>query len=200
MQSVRTASFDRQRTRLLWFGRCLCLCAVLFSTVVSAKGGHFEVRSASTKLRDGVYYLDARIDYRLSDKALEALDSGVELTVELQIELSRQRSFMPDPEIATLQQRYLLSYQPLSQRYVVKNLNSGESASYATLFSALNNLGRVEDVPLIDAALLEKGAHYIVRLRAVLDQNTLPGPLRLFSFWGDSFRLQSKWYSWMLSE
>lgn len=199
MQPVHTVSFARTRTGLQWLGRWVCLCLLLCTTVAFAKGGHFEVRSASTKLRDGVYYLDARIDYRLSDKALEALDSGVELTVELQIELSRQRSFMPDPEIATLQQRYLLSYQPLSQRYVVKNLNSGESASYATLFSALNNLGRVEDVPLIDAALLDDKARYVVRLRTVLDQNTLPGPLRLFAFWGDSFRLQSKWYSWMLS-
>ncbi len=174
--------------------------ALLLSVAVSAQPGRFDIRSASAGLRNGVYYLNARIDYRLSEKALEALRNGVELTIELQIELERRRAFFPDASVASLRQAYLLSYQPLSQRYVVKNLNSGEQRSYATLFSALNNLGRVNELPLVDASLLDPNASYEIRLRAVLDQNTLPGPLRLFAFWGDSFRLQSEWYAWTLKE
>ncbi|RMF95133.1 MAG: DUF4390 domain-containing protein [Gammaproteobacteria bacterium] len=174
--------------------------ALLLSAAVAAQPGRFDVRSASTGLKDGVYYLNARIDYRLSEKALQALRSGVELTIELQIEVERRRAFLPDSTVASLRQAYLLSYQPLSQRYVVRNLNSGEQSSYATLFSALNSLGRVIDLPVIDAALLEPDASYEIRLRAVLDQNTLPGPLRLFAFWGDSFRLESDWYAWTLKE
>jgi len=166
----------------------------------SAKDGSFEVRSASSRLYNGVYFATARIDYRLSNDALEALDSGVALTVQLQIELKRQRRFWLDSEIAALNQNYSLSFQPVSDRYVVKNLNSGEQDSFATLFSALNNMGRIVDLPIIDAALLDPDANYEIALRAVLDQNTLPGPLRLIAFWSSGFRLASDWYVWQLSD
>ena len=169
-------------------------------STASAKDGSFEVRSASSRLYNGVYFATARIDYRLSNDALEALDSGVALTVQLQIELKRQRRFWLDSEIATLNQDYSLSFQPVSDRYVVKNLNSGEQDSFATLFSALNNMGRIVDLPIIDAALLDPDANYEIALRAVLDQNTLPGPLRLIAFWSSGFRLASDWYVWQLSD
>jgi hypothetical protein len=171
-----------------------------FCYTASAKDGSFEIRSASSRLNDGVYFATARIDYRLSNDALEALNNGVALTVQLQIELSRMRRFWLDPEIATLNQGYSLSFQPVSDRYVVKNLNSGQQDSFATLFSALNNMGRVVDLPIIDASLLDPNTTYEIALRAVLDQNTLPGPLRLIAFWSSGFRLESDWYVWRLSD
>ena len=178
---------------------CLCTLTGIFNTAF-AKDGSFEIRSASTRLNDGVYFATARIDYRLSSDALAALDSGVALTVQLQIELSRKRRFWPDNDVATLSQAYSLSFQPLSDRYVVKNLNSGEQDSFATLFSALNNMGRVVDLPVIDVALLDPDLNYEIALRAVLDQNTLPGPLRLIAFWSSGFRLASDWYRWPLND
>lgn len=178
---------------------CLVSLTGIFGTA-SAQDGSFEVRSASSRLYDGVYFATARIDYRLSDDALEALDSGVALTVQLQIELTRKRRFWTDPQVARLSQDYSLSFQPLSDRYVVKNLNSGEQDSFATLFSALNNMGRIVDLPIIDAALLSPDSKYEIALRAVLDQNTLPGPLRLIAFWSSGFRLASDWYVWKLND
>ena len=163
-----------------------------------AEDGRFDVRSAGTRLQDGVYFLTARVDLRLSDQALKALSSGVPLTIEMQIDVFRQRGFLPDPQVANLRQAYLLSYQPLSERYVVKYLNSGEQSSHATLFSALNDIGRISALPVLDEALLSQGDSYEIRMRAVLDQNTLPGPLRMLAFWGDSFRLESEWYTWTL--
>jgi hypothetical protein len=68
------------------------------------------------------------------------------------------------------------------------------------LFSALAGLGRIADLPVIDAALLDPEASYRMRLRAVLDQNTLPGPLRLIAFWSSGFRLASDWYGWTIKE
>jgi len=181
-------------------GLLLAACCLLVANVAAAQSGRFDVRSAGSRLQDGVYFLSARIDYRLSEQALEALESGVSLTIELQIQLFRLRRFLPDAETALLEQSYQLSYQPLSRRYVIRNLNSGEQSTHATLFSALNDMGRVTDLPIIDESLLEPDARYEIRLRAVLDQNTLPGPLRLLAFWGDSFRLESEWYTWLLKD
>lgn len=197
---VRASLRPVARWRDLFAVSLLVIVAQILSIgTVAAKGEPFEIRSAVTRLSNGVYFATARIDYRLSDDALEALESGIALTIQLQIEVARVRRFWVDQKVASLKQDYQLSYQPLSERYVVKNLNSGEQGSYATLFSALNTMGRVVDLPIIDAALLEPNTPHEISIRAVLDQNTLPGPLRLIAFWSSGFRLQSDWYTWKLS-
>ncbi len=160
--------------------------------------GGFKVRSASSTLADGVYYADARIDYQLSRDALEALQSGLSLTVELQFELARVRRLWPDETIAELRQSYRLQYQPLSESYVLRNLNTGQQTNHRTLFAALAEMGQVEDLPLIDAALLDEDSNYEAALRAVLNWEALPGPLRFLFFWSDGLRLESDWYRWTL--
>ncbi|UCG73064.1 MAG: DUF4390 domain-containing protein [Chromatiales bacterium] len=197
MQATRNGLFSRSALRT---ARCWGLVALLCAAPAWAVDGEFEVRSGGSRLSDGVHYVDARIDYRLSDKALEALDNGVVLTMQLQIEVIRKRAFLPDALIAELKQDSTLSYEPLTQRYVVRNLNSGQQASYATLFSALSSLGRVNGLPVIDAALLDPDAQHRMRLRVVLDQDTLPGPLRLIAFWSSGFRLASDWYGWTIRD
>jgi len=169
-----------------------------FSPALAQKGS-FEIRSASSRMQDGVFFATARIDYRLSEEALEALENGVALPIQLQVRVNRVRRFWLDGDVATLEVNYQLSYQPLSERYVVRNLNSGDQDSFATLFSALNTMGRIVDLPIIDASLLNPDGTYEITMRAVLDQNTLPGPLRLIAFWSSGFRLQSDWYVWKLN-
>lgn len=184
-----------------WRVGVLCALFICFAPIGSAysKGKPFEVRSAESRLHQGVWFATALIDFRLSEDALAALDNGVILTFELQIRLDRVRRFWIDRETAVLEQSFELSYQPLSERYVVRNLNSGEQDSFATLFSALNSMGRIVDLPIIDASLLDAEEQYEIAIRAVLDQNTLPGPLRLLAFWSSGFRLESDWYVWMLN-
>jgi len=160
--------------------------------------GYFEVRSAVTKLADGVHLLDARLQLVLSHGALEALSSGVALRIELQMEVIRERRFYFDATDAELTIRYELEYRPLSQRYLVRNLNSGDQDSFATLYSALNSLGRVQGLPVIDDALLETGKSYSVRLRALLSTRQYPAPLRLLFFWRSQWQLTSEWFEWPL--
>jgi len=162
------------------------------------RAGYFEVRSASTQQVGGVHTLDARLQLVLSSEALEALSSGVPLTIELQLEVIRVRRFVWDDAEAELALRYELEYRPLSQRYLVRNLNSGDQDSFATLYSALNNLGRVQGLPVIDDALLEYGKDYRIRLRAMLNTQQYSAPLRLLFFWRDEWQLQSEWFEWLL--
>jgi len=157
-----------------------------------------EIRSAYTEIRDDVFYVNARIDYRLNQSALDALENGVRLNVELDIDVRRRRRLIWDPAVAELRQRYRLSYHALSERYVVSNLNSGDVESFSDLATALSWLGRIDRLPLIDAPLLDDDSRYDVSIRAVLDVKELPGPLNLLSrFWGD-WRIASERYSWRL--
>lgn len=176
----------------------LALLALAAGVLWAAEAGRFEIRTVYTDVRDGVIYLNSDVDYELSEIAQEALASGVDLTIELQIEVVRDRRFWVDRDVASLLQRYQLSYQPLSQRYVTSNLNSGDQMTFASLPAALEHLGSVRDLPLLDDTLLRPGKRYEIRVRAVLDTRDLAGPLRLISFiWGD-WRLASDWYEWPL--
>jgi hypothetical protein len=181
------------------------LAALMLAAQVTAQSpierqGYFEVRSASTTLENDVYRLDARLQLVLSTDALEALNAGVPLTIELQTQIIRVRRFYLDEIEADLATRFELEYRPLSQRYIVRNLNSEEQSSFATLFSALNNLGRITSLPVIDAALLDPDSGYRIRVRAMLQTQQYPAPLRLLFFWRSEWHLQSEWYEWILKQ
>ena len=199
MSHPLTQRFGREARRAL-----LAIC--VFGTVAGLgvaqdaieREGYFEVRSASTELVDGVHMLDARLQLVLSSEALDALNSGVPLTIELQMQVIRVRRFYLDAVDAQLAVRFELEYRPLSQRYIVRNLNSGNQDSFATLYSALNNLGRVQDLPVIDESLLDSRRVYRTRLRALLNTQQYPAPLRLLIFWRDQWQLKSEWFEWLL--
>ena len=146
----------------------------------------------------GVHLLQARLQLILSAEALDALNSGVPLTIELNLEVIRVRGLWFDDVEAALTVTYELEFRPLSQRYILRNLNSGDQNSFATLYSALNNLGRIQGLPVIDDALLEPGSAYRMRLRALLSTRQFPAPLRILFFWRSQWQLQSDWYSWTI--
>ncbi len=162
------------------------------------RAGYFEVRSASTALVEGVHELESRLQLVLSVDALDALNSGVALRIELNLEVNRVRRFWPDPTDAELVVSYELEYRPLSQRYIVRNLNSGDQDSFATLYSALNNLGRIQGLPVVDDSILEPDKTYRIRLRARLSTEQYPAPLRILFFWRDEWQLESEWFEWLL--
>ena len=162
------------------------------------KAGYFEVRTVESEVIDGVHMIDARLQLVLSSEALRALSSGITLTIELQIDVIRVRRWYIDNLEAELATTFELEYRPLSQRYIVRNLNSGEQDSFATLYSALNNLGRVQGLPVIDDAVLEADSNYRFRLRALLQTRQYSAPLRVLFFWRDQWQLESEWSEWKL--
>ena len=189
----------RPRRRHFVFA-CLAALAVGsgFAQEDIEREGYFEVRSAATQVEEGVHTLDARLQLVLSSEALAALESGVTLTIELQMQVIRVRRWVPDDVEAELAIRYELEFLPVSQRYIVRNLNSGDQDSFATLYSALNSLGRVQGLPVIDDALLVADRPYRIRLRAMLNTQRYPATLRLLFFWRGEWQLQSEWFEWLL--
>lgn len=179
-----------------------CLCAmVALPAFADANSGHFQVRSAYSQELDGVYHVTAHIDYGLTEAAVEALRNGVPLTFNTNIDVTRQRRFLPDTTVAELVQRYELSFHALTERYLVRNLNSGEQRTFGTLASALRGLGTINRMPVIDASLLDEDRNYTISMRSTLDIKTFRGPLRLLAslFRFNDWRLASEWHSWALN-
>ena len=160
--------------------------------------GYFDVRSATTILDKQNYLLDARLQLFLSDEALNALNSGVPLTMELNGEIIRSRRFLPDAKEDELQFQYELEYRPLSQRYIVRDVKGDTQDSYATLFSALNKLGKVQDLIVIQNSSLDPLTNYRFRLQALLSTKQYSAPLRMLFFWRNQWDLKSEWFEWQL--
>ncbi len=173
---------------------------VLLGPSQPSAGATEELRiiSASTRLVDRVYRLDADIAYQLSPDPLEAVENGVPIVFELKIVVERSRNWLPDETVATLLQQYRFKYHALTKLYLVTNLNSGERASFRTRESALRAMGRVRNLPLIDESLLQPDQRYQVRLKVGLDIEALPAPLRLMAYVSPEWWRSSDWFSWQL--
>jgi hypothetical protein len=156
------------------------------------------VSSASVALDDGVYELDARLDLAIPEAGRRAIDAGLTLELDYHIEIARVRRYLPDAEVASLQQSYELSYHALSQRYLLRNLNTGEQQDFGTLQSSLDRLAEVRGLPLLDSSLLEPGSTYEFRVRAELNLRTAPDSLGWLLFWTDDWSATSEWYAWTL--
>lgn len=161
-----------------------------------ARASEIVINEVQTKLADKVYYLDAHIDYSLTEPMYEALHKGVPLTFVLDIEIARVRHYWLNDTVAELQQRYQLEYQVLTQQYLVRNLNSGLQFNLPSLDVALSVLGTVVDLPVLDSQLLDAGESYTGFLRAQLDIEELPLPLRVMSYFSSEWRLRSEWKTW----
>ncbi|MDZ7810428.1 MAG: DUF4390 domain-containing protein [Arhodomonas sp.] len=114
-----------------WPGALFALLLCLLAGPVAAKDGYVRIVDGEVGLREGVWHLDARIDYRLSDAAREALENGVGLEMRLDIKVVRPAWIWWETTVAELTQRYRIQYHALSERYVLVWVNSGESRSFA---------------------------------------------------------------------
>jgi hypothetical protein len=175
------------------------LCFGLWTLPAQAQN-RFEVRSAYVEPSERVYELNATLDFTLPDGARAAIREGAPLTLHLEIVVEivvrRQRAYWLDDTVATLDQFYELAYHALSERYLVRNLNSGEQASYPTMDAALDALRVISGLPILDQALVTPDSRHEISLRAGLDVRTMPDTLRFILFWADDWRQRSEWYTW----
>lgn len=180
------------------------LFVCLVTAPVSADGaeenrGLFQVNSASTELFDDEYTLDAQLDIHLCSGAQEALENGVPLAIGMHVQVYQSNKWLWDVIVKEFRIERQLQYHALSRRYLVRNLLTGESLSFALLDDATRELGRVTEEPITDLmGMLEGDETYFVRLRGYLDIETLPTPVRLMAYVSSEWDMDSKWYTWPL--
>ncbi len=171
-------------------------CVGLYYSPAGWAQGRFDIRSAYVERAEGVYQLNATLDFEVVEGARAAIRDGAPFTMHLEIVVRRERSYWLDEVVATLDQSYELVYHALSDRYLVRNLNSGEQVSYATLDAALDSLRVISSLPILDQALVRPERRHEISLRASLDIRTMPDTLRFILFWSDDWRQRSEWYTW----
>jgi hypothetical protein len=160
--------------------------------------GEFLVDDAHAWSEAGRQKLDAQFTVRLSSGAREALESGVPLVFELQVQLVKTHKWFWDTVDVELTQDRQLQYHALSQSYLVKDLNAGTQGNYRRLDDALRAAGTIQSLVLTEEPL-QAGQRYIVRIRGSLDIESLPTPVRLLAYVSSAWDMQSEWYAWPLA-
>lgn len=177
----------------LWL---FCLLWLLPGAALADDG--FVVQEVLPLIKDGVYYLDTRIKYGLSDTALEALQNGVPLTIAVEFEVLKLRKWLWAETAYFLVKRLQLRYHALANLYQLVDLDDDGQTNFSTLNGALGVLGDIRDVATFDQKLLMTGASYKARVRVRLDVEALPLPLRPVAYVSSEWRLDSEWYYWQL--
>jgi hypothetical protein len=178
-----------------WLAGVLVL--LIGSTVAWAQAAQrFEIRSAYIEPAEAVYQLNATLVFELPEGAREAVREGAPLTLDLEIIVHRSRRYWLDETVANLEQHYELVYHALSERFLLRNLNSGEQTSFATLDAALDSLRVISNLPILDQSLVLPDARHEISLRAHLDVRTMPDALRFIVFWANDWRQTTEWYTW----
>jgi Domain of unknown function (DUF4390) len=184
----------------------LNLRSVLIALVLASCGadahadaldGVLEVRSAYVSVESGVFLLHARIEYPVNPAIRDALHDGVTLTVDLDTRIERERRFWFNADVVDLTLRRELDYHAVSDRYLVRDVRSGNQRSFATLEEALSDLGAVDGWPVLVEPQLAAG-NYRISVRAGVRRGRLPASLRALMFWTDDWRRVSEWYTWSL--
>jgi hypothetical protein len=136
--------------------------------------------------------LNAHLQWHPDASVLAALDNGIALDFIVTVR-AQGASVLGWRRTLAAQQRHLeLRYYPLSRQYQWRDLEGGETRSYAAralLIAAL------EDLRLPVPGLHAAGAQRFV-LDIALDRNALPGALRLPALLRPAWRLSSGDYAW----
>lgn len=173
------------------FGLLVLLLFLLPSTSQAAGA---IIEEASTQRHKGVYQLNANIRYELSDEVLEAINNGIAVSMQVTIKVERPRAYLWDQLIVEKAYHYGLKYHALSGQYLVKS-SLGEQRSYLSLASALRALGQIRVLPILDQTQLQDPQDVMVRIKAELDINALPAPLRPVAWLSSQWALNSEWFS-----
>jgi len=166
--------------------------------------GVLEVRYAYVNVDRGVFLLHARVEYPVNPGIRNALRDGVTLTFDLDTRVDRERRFWFDANIVELTLRRELAYHAVSDRYVVRDVRSGQQQTFPTLEEALAYLGKVdgwqhppeESVSVLES--LSRTGHEPAGKDPTERLANMPASLRALLFWTNDWHRASEWYSWSL--
>ena len=161
--------------------------AALVACTGSGEGAPLRITSAT--VAQGV--LTARLQWQPSQVLLDALDNGIVLDFVLDLRAYGPARFGVRDTLAHAERHIELRYFPLTRRYQLRDLDRGETRSYAArslLVAALEDL-RLE----LPNDWTRAAGDFALSIR--LDRDRLPGALRLPALLRPEWRLSSEDYS-----
>lgn len=156
--------------------------------------GEAALRIRSADVSQGV--LTARLQWQPGAAVLDALDHGILLDFRVDLRAYGPARIGWRTTLASAQRHIELRYFPLSRRYQLRDLDRGETRSYAAralLIAALEDL-RLPLSPDWSGDGAAAARSYGVSIE--LDRDRLPGALRLPALLQRQWHLSSGEYAW----
>lgn len=188
MRSSRNANKLSLSAVLLLALLALAACGA----IEQQKPGSLVVRNAHLGTSGAAAALELGLDCRLSGPMSDALDHGIPITLQVDVQAGR----WPTP-LAAATQRVELRYFPLSRRYQLRELGAEDVRNFATPAYLIAALGSLRlDLPPAFAGLPPTTP---LRVSVQLDPSTLPGALRLPALFEPAWRLAAADYTWSVA-
>lgn len=176
------------------------LLLLLLGTAKAGSDDAVEVLSAASNVYDGWHVLDASIRFAFDDELFVALEHGVQLNIDVLVEIRRQRKWLWDPVISSHRLGFTLQHHPLTGAYVVTEPIARIRHEFRDARDALQFLGTIRNYHLLNAGLLNRGGKYDGYLMARLNIDALPAPLQPVAYTSRKWRVESGWLKWRLTE
>ncbi len=158
----------------------------------AAQAENIELREARIEAQDEGYAVVVEYGIELSPRLEEAINKGVVLTFNFELELTRPRWYWFDEKPVEIVQTYRLYYHALTRQY---RLDAGPRTlyqSFNSLGEALRLLARPRPLP-IERSRIRQGESYVAWVRMRLDVNQLPKPFQLSALTNREWTLDSDW-------
>jgi len=157
-----------------------------------------EEGEGSTYLRDGVYYSDIRLPFKLEPSQIEALGSGLTLSFQLDFSIVDMRSWRIDREIGTLSQTYSIRLNAFTGRYLITNLNIGTKVDLFSTQEVESFLSGIQGIPLVDDSILDIEKSYQVVMQARITAEGISQWIKTLSFWRENLDTEFEAIEWKL--
>ena len=179
---------------------CFLLLVVWPNLSYSNIATGINIEKANGSFDGDKYSVGARIIFQFSKETRKALEQGVALYFDINIDAKESRTWLWDKTVATFTISYQLEHHPLSGHYLVTNLNNYQRKHFQNLPGALDYLGKIENLPLFIREDILPDRVYIGRMRARLNIQKLPAPLRPLAYLSSKWRMSSQWYKWVIKQ
>jgi len=159
-----------------------------------ASADSIAVKSAELRAEEDAYVLNADFEFSINPTLEEALQKGVPLYFDLELEISRPRWYWFDQKVLAYSAQYRISFNALTRQYRVTTGLLGQT--FDELDEVEHLLSRVTSRPVARLDQLEKGTRYEIALRLHLDSSLLPKPFQVNALTSREWSLASEWRRW----
>ena len=172
------------------------ICLVLITTWVHA--GDIVIEEATLVEIDQLPVVRSQMQFLFSDATIEALQSGVAIYLEFNLKVKSQRKYLWDKSIVRLSKRLKLERHALTDRYIITDSLDQQRRIFDSLDSAFEGINEMSDIPVSSLSEIQQD-EYTLAIKAKLDIEALPAPLRPIAYVSPSWRMSSGWYEWNLA-
>ena len=149
-------------------------------------------------VKDGVYFSDVQLTFKLQEQQIEALASGLTLRFQLNFSIVDIRNWGIDRDIGSLSQAYSIRLNAFTGRYLITNLNIGTKVSLRSIQEVEGFFSEIKNIPLVDDSILDIEKNYSVIMQAGISAEGISQLIKTLSFWRENLDTEFEAIEWKL--